>query len=161
MTRTVSATVTSNTAKVITEPTWLLKLTFSVPIYLTTGKTVSFGGDTYSRKGLKILSMAETSLSFSADNDDNALSAVLSGEGAADIPISLAYYYETAGVVIWTGFLDGARIAKKVVQFRAGRVEAGAGVFPEKHFHRTQFPYLPNDGTVIQWGGVELTLRSR
>ena len=161
MTRTVPAAVTTEAAKVITLPTWLMRIDYPSPIKLTSGFQATIGADVFSRPGLRIERVTETALRFTCTNDDNAFSAVLSSDGADGIPVTLWKYYVTDGVIVWTGFLDGARMNKKVVQFRATKVEAGKATFPERYFNRTDFPYLPNDGTVIKWGPVELTLRSR
>ena len=161
MTRTRPAAVDTEAAKAITLPTWLMKIDYPAPIKLTSGLQATIGVDTFSRPGLRIERMTELALRFTCANDDNAFSAVLSSDGASDIPVTLWKYYVTDGVIVWTGFLDGARMAKKFVQFKATKVEAGKATFPERYFNRTDFPYLPNDGTVIRRGGVELMLRSR
>lgn len=159
--RTLPAAVGTNIAKQITEPTWLLELDYSTPLRATSRGQVTLGGDIFGRRGLRIENMSETALGFVLRDDDKAVKGLADFEGIDDIAVTLWAYYETDGVVVWTGFLDGVRYRDHEARFSAARLAAGTATWPDQYFHRNQFPYLPSDGTEIRWGSNLLTLRAR
>lgn len=159
--RTLSAVVNTNINKQVTHPTWLLKLHYSTPLRATSRGQVTIGADNFGRQGLRVENMTEAVLQFVLRDDDDAVKALVDFEGIDDIAVTLWAYYETDGVVVWTGFLDGVRYRNHEARFSAARVAAGAATFPSRFFHRGDFPYMPVEGTEIKWAGHVLTLRVR
>lgn len=164
-TRTTSATVDTNTAKPITSPTWLVAIHWPVPddLYLTSRGPVPivFDGYSFDVLGVAVNSLADHDATFVVRNYDNLITALVSAHGANDIPVSIYTYYETDGVLLMAGFLDGVRFQNHEARFRVTRLPAGSSSFPERIFHRGQFPYMPSAETVIRWNGAEYTLRGR
>ena len=159
--RALSSTVETNIVKRITAPTWLLKLHYPTPILLTSGRVITFEDMTFTRQGLRVAKVTESKIQFTLRDNDNAIKAAIDVDGIDDIYISLWKYYETDGTSIWTGFIDGVRYRNHEAEFSGSRVRQGSATFPNRFYSRADFPYLPNDGTVLKWNGIELTLRSR
>ena len=161
MVRTLKTAVATNILKAITEPIWLLELTFAAPVYFTSGRVITHDSKTFDRQGLRIRSATDVALKFVLRDDDDAIKALVDAEGIDDIAVTAWNYYETDGDVVWTGFTDGVRFRRHEAEFGAHRIRQGSASCPERFFNRADFPYLPPDGKVVKWNGLEITLRSR
>lgn len=162
--RNTTATVDTNAAKPITSPTWLVEILWPNP------DTVRFSSRgpapivhdsrTFDLLGVRVNSVSDTDASFTLQNELNTISALVSLHGANDWPVKVWSYYETDGVLLFDGFLDGCDISDKEVRFQATRIPAGMAGFPTRLFTRRNFPYLPKKDQVVKWGGASYTLKA-
>lgn len=162
MSRTLPEAVETNTEKRITRPTWLAQIRFATTtgawINFTSGGDITHEGYSFTRKGLGNVSVNEDQASFEVSNHDNAIFALISVYGANDKIVKLWKYYETDGVLLFDGYLDGHHTANKKCKFDALRYPAGMGSFPDQIYTRAEMPYLISATKVIRWRALTLTL---
>lgn len=161
MSRTLPPAVVTNIGKTITQPTWLAEISYSTPLRMTSGAVIVFDALTFSFQGLEVREVREDAATFIVRNNDSAISALVSDEGANDIPCRIWKYYETDGALLFDGFLDGCRIERKEVRFDAVRLAAQNSSFPERLFTRALFPWMPvGSDRTIRWGPHRITLET-
>ncbi|MGK2899732.1 MAG: hypothetical protein ACSLE9_13765, partial [Burkholderiaceae bacterium] len=124
--RTVPGAVTTNAAKTITSPTWLVAIHWPAPdyLYLTSRGPVpiSFDGHDFDVLGVAVSNLSDNDATVVVRNYDNVITALVSAHGANDVPVSIYKYYETDGVLLMAGFLDGVRFQNHEARFQVTRL---------------------------------------
>jgi hypothetical protein len=148
-------------AKTITNPVFLFKIDFgSQYIYATSRETVSYGNNSYSTKGAKILSINATRLKFSLPNFDRSISALaLAGQiQGNEVVVYLHYEGETIGR--FTGLLDAPSISgdyNSVVISCVSEYALGTK-WPNDRLRPPVANHLPPSGYVVEFSNVKITL---
>lgn len=168
--RAISSALNTAIGQSVTRPGYLVALAFDGEIVrLSSRGTVSWGGFTWLARNLDVAGLASDGSGNVAGelrigNDDNAMSALVLGEGIAGRAVTIYKFYgETpaadeveeifAGQGDETG-LNLALVSIRLLSDSSTRVLVPRGrITPASGFH-----HLTPPGTVLTWNGEKITL---
>lgn len=155
----------------LTRPVYLVELGFAPTVYMSSGAEVSWGGYVWQNLGVDVSSLqtdtvGRSSATLSVSNLDRTFGSLVLSQAAKDRTAKIYVYYPegSAGAIdprlIVDGVMDGASVGQRVdinVISRASYF----GSTPRIVCAPPTFNHLPPAGTVLNWGGVTLTLERR
>lgn len=170
--RDLSERLQSEIAQVVTRPVYLVELSFSVPLYLSTGGLVAWNGQDWLPSGATVESLHELpggSITgrLTLANSDRAMGALVLGEGVRDRACRVWQIYGGApydsgdAVLRFDGAMDAVEeIGDRVV---IALVSAGMSLAwaPRLFWAPPMCNHLPPPGTVLLWNGEKYELEGR
>ena len=154
----------------ITRPFKLIYIGFSTPLYISTGGTVSFDGQTWTKGTASVDSIdqgdaAMTNGSITLLNSDNSISAFVLSEGARDKACKIyEAYLDTSGLLagtpelVFSGVMDGVNITPEHVRINIQSYSEAIVKAPRYFCGPPLMNHVPPDGTIVQWGNDKYTL---
>lgn len=165
--KTLTLATQGATEQPITTPGFLVEIAWPTIVRLSSRAAVSWGGQAWLSGRLGKV-QAKDGGTLELMNGDNAYSALVLNDGAADIGVRVWTFYtdtpaEDDPVLVFQGVADGADLAQDRVRLTLAAENARTLFSPRRFINRAAgFNHLRPAGTKITWGGQTITLeRSR
>lgn len=171
MKKVVSANVSTEVARTVTRPGYLVEIAFSTPFRISTRGDINWNGAVFITWGAEVDIEVDASRSALAGtlrlhNTENALGTLILLEGIADRPIRIwSFYGETPGlfdaVPQLFGVGDGASIDPGKGTVTISVMQAGGTTLYSPRSYITReggFNFVPAAGSLYSWGGEQFRL---
>lgn len=170
--RTLSPLVTTEIAKPITAPGFLIEILWPTPFRASSRGDINWNGSVFIRFGFDVRGLggdgSAMNGSIAFDDIDLTMATLIFTNGIADVPINVwKIYGETQGrfdpVPLFTGVGDDASSDATLKRTTISLVEARTATLfaPREYMSReTGFNVLPPRGTVIHWNGEQFVLEN-
>lgn len=154
---------------VITEPIYLIELSFNPALYLSNSKDLLWNGQYWKSAPVEVSTIDHTavggqSVSLSFANHDRTFGALVLSQVAQDRSVKVWEAYDDGGtlspVLFADGVMDGADIGEQVTLNVISKSTA-YGTTPRILCGPPLMNHLPASGTVLKSGNVTITIRSR
>lgn len=152
-------TIAAAIALPVTEPGYLVYLGFDQALRHSTRKSLSWGGYAWTGGlGTRVASVTDLAASLELRNSDLSASALVLGNRLADIPCEIYALYDGDAVLLFSGYLDAARVGERVTL--TARAMSLARKVPNRYITYPTFNHLVAPGTQIRWGLDTITLEA-
>ena len=167
--RTLSTAMAVELGLTVTRPGYLVRLGYSTTLYLSTLGDVSWDGQAWIAKDMKVSSVSQSGAgsntgALEVGNTDDAFGALVLNEGASEIPVTVWAVYAGATatddpVMVFNGVTDGADISTSRVSFSLVPQRNDTLYSPRVFINKAAgFNFLQPAGTRIAFGNETFVL---